>query len=83
VKRSGRDESVWVAIHMFMEAILGISLHSYPYLKLAKPLCLFYYCLCLLFNKIENYLEMRGFGGRRRVAGSRGRDGPMYAHMNK
>jgi hypothetical protein len=36
---------------MCMEAILGISLCSYPYLKPAKMLCLSYYCLCLLFNK--------------------------------
>jgi hypothetical protein len=36
-----------------MEAIVGISLYSYPYVKLAKMLCLSYYCLCLLFNKIE------------------------------
>jgi hypothetical protein len=36
-----------------MEAMLGISLYSYPYLKLEKMLCLSYYCLCLLFNKIE------------------------------
>jgi hypothetical protein len=35
-----------------MEAMLGISLYSYPYLKLAKTLCLSYYCFCLLFNKI-------------------------------
>jgi hypothetical protein len=35
-----------------MEAMLGISLYSYPYLKLAKTLCLFYYHLCFLFNKI-------------------------------
>jgi hypothetical protein len=26
VKRSGRDEPMWVTIHMYMEAILGISL---------------------------------------------------------
>jgi hypothetical protein len=52
VKRSGRDESIWVVIHMCMEAMLGISLYSYLYLKLAKMLCLSYYCLCLLFNKI-------------------------------
>jgi hypothetical protein len=36
MKRSGRDESIWVVIHMCMEAMLGISLYSYPYLKLAK-----------------------------------------------
>jgi hypothetical protein len=35
-----------------MDAMLGIYLYSYPYLKLAKILCLSYYCLCLLFNKI-------------------------------
>jgi hypothetical protein len=52
VKRSGRNEPIWVVIHMGMEAMLGISLYSYPYLKLAKMLCLSYYCLCLLINKI-------------------------------
>jgi hypothetical protein len=36
VKRSGRDEPIWVAIHMCMEAMLGIFPYSYPYLKLAK-----------------------------------------------
>jgi hypothetical protein len=43
VKRSGRDEPVWVAIHKCMEATLRISLHRYLYLKLAKTLCLSYY----------------------------------------
>jgi hypothetical protein len=43
---------MWVAIHMCMEAMLGISLHSYPYLKLAKTLCLSYSLLYFLFNKI-------------------------------
>jgi hypothetical protein len=52
VKRSGKDEPIQVVIHMCMEAMLGISLYSYPYLKPGKMLCLFYYCLCLLFNKI-------------------------------
>jgi hypothetical protein len=28
VKRSGRDEPIQVAVHMFMEAILGISLYK-------------------------------------------------------
>jgi hypothetical protein len=51
MKRSGRDEPIWVVIHMCMKAMLGISLYSYPYVKLAKMLCLSYYCLCLLFNK--------------------------------
>jgi hypothetical protein len=29
VKRSGRDEPVWVIIHMCMEATIGISLYSH------------------------------------------------------
>jgi hypothetical protein len=52
VKRSGRHESIRVVIHLCMEAMLGISLHSYPYLKLAKTLCL-YYCSSLLFKTGE------------------------------
>jgi hypothetical protein len=52
VKRSGRDEPMWAAIHKCMEATLGLSLYSYLYLKLAKPLRLSYYLLCYLFNKI-------------------------------
>jgi hypothetical protein len=39
---------MWVAMHKCMEAMLGISLHSYLYLKLAKMLCLSGF----LFNKI-------------------------------
>jgi hypothetical protein len=33
VKRSGRDESIRVVIHMYIEAMLEISLYSYPYLN--------------------------------------------------
>jgi hypothetical protein len=55
-----RDEPMWVAIHMCMEATLGISLYSYHYLKLAKTLCLSYYLLCFLFNKIG---EQEGWTG--------------------
>jgi hypothetical protein len=29
VKRSGRDEPVWVVIYMYMEAMLRISLYNY------------------------------------------------------
>jgi hypothetical protein len=57
VKGSGRDEPMWVAIHMWMEAMIGISLYSYLYLKLAKMLFLSYYPLCFLLNKI---LEQEG-----------------------
>jgi hypothetical protein len=60
VKRSGRDEPMWVAIHKCMEAMLGISLHSYLYLKLAKALCLSYY----LFNKIGEQEGAQKWGER-------------------
>jgi hypothetical protein len=52
MKRSARNESIWIVIHMCMEAMKGISLYSYLYLKLANMLCLSYYLLCFLFNKI-------------------------------
>jgi hypothetical protein len=51
VNMSGRDEPMWVVIHTCLEAMLGLLLYSYLYLKLAKMLCLFYYVLCFLFNK--------------------------------
>jgi hypothetical protein len=50
--RFGRDEPIRVAMHMCMPAMLGISLYSYLYLKEAKRLCLSYYLLCFLVNKI-------------------------------
>jgi hypothetical protein len=68
VKRFGRDEPMWVVIHMCMEAMLGISLYSYLYLKLAKMLCLSYYLLCFLFNKIG---EQEGGTGLARNLGGR------------
>jgi hypothetical protein len=65
---------------MYMKAMLGISLYTQLYLKLAKILCLSYYLLHFLFNKIGEEgqnrfcLEVRGMKGRR--AG--GRCGPNY-----
>jgi hypothetical protein len=44
---------MWVVIHTCMETTQGISLHSYPYLKLAKTPCFSYYLLCLFFYKIR------------------------------
>jgi hypothetical protein len=46
VKRSGRNEPMWVTMYMCIKATLGISLYSYLYLKLAKTFS--YY----LLNKI-------------------------------
>jgi hypothetical protein len=74
VKRSGRDEPMWIVIHMCMEAMLRISLYSYLYLKQAKMLC-FSYLLCFFFNKIGQKL---GVGvGVRKVAQT------MYTHVSK
>jgi hypothetical protein len=33
VKRSGRDESIWVVTHLCMEAMLAVSLYSCSYLN--------------------------------------------------
>jgi hypothetical protein len=61
-----------------MEAMLGISLHCYPYLKLAKMLCFSYYCLCLLFNKTREKGEQvlpgsEGDWGEKKGVGGRGK----------
>jgi hypothetical protein len=66
MKGSGRNESMWVAIHKCMEAMLGISLYNYLYPKLAKSICLSYYLLCFLFNKIR---EQEGGTGSARKRG--------------
>jgi hypothetical protein len=58
---------MWVAIHMYMEATLGISLNNCLYLILAKMLYLSYYLSCFIFNKIcykrmEQVLPGSGMG---------------------
>jgi hypothetical protein len=72
VKRSGRNEPVWVAIHKCMEAMLGISLYSCLYLKLAKTLCFSYYILCFLFNKIGEQKGRTGSAPKLGVEGDGG-----------
>jgi hypothetical protein len=83
VQRSGRDESILAVIHMRMEAMLGISLYSYPYLKLAKTLS---FLLLLMSSLQQNWRrgqnrfcleakEMVG-RGRGRGRGAGGRNGP-------
>jgi hypothetical protein len=90
MKRCGRDESIQVVIHVGMEATLGISLYSCPYLKLAKMLYLSYYCLCLLFSKTgeegrKGSAWKQGEWGREGRGGEQGGEmaQTMYAHMNK
>jgi hypothetical protein len=60
VKRSGRDEPVWVAIYKCMEATRGISLYSSLF-QTSKTLYLSYHLLCFLFNKIR---EQKGGIGK-------------------
>jgi hypothetical protein len=66
VKRSGRDEPMWVIVHKCIETTLGIFLYSCLYLKLAKMLCLSYFLLCFLSNKIR---EQEGGTGSDRKRG--------------
>jgi hypothetical protein len=77
VKKSGSNESVRVVKHLCLEAMLGISLYSYPYLNQQKC-CLSYYCLCLLFNKIGEKVRTGsawkwGWWGHRQQVGDRGK----------
>jgi hypothetical protein len=83
VKRSGRDEPMWVVIHKCMEAMPGICLYSYLYPKLAKMLCPSYYLLCFLFNKIGAQEGERGSARKRgwEVVKEVGRT--MYTHVSK
>jgi hypothetical protein len=64
-----------------MDEMLGISLHSLLYLKLGKILCLSYYLLCFLFNKIR---EQEG-GTRSAQNWELGGEvaQTMYTHVNK
>jgi hypothetical protein len=82
VRRSGRGEPMWVAIHKCMETMLGISLYSYLHLKLAKMLCLSYYLLFFSSTKSENKgaeqvlpRSGRGGGGPNHVY-------TMFTHIN-
>jgi hypothetical protein len=54
VKRSGRDEPIWVVIHIYMETTQGIALCSYLYLKIAKMPCFSYYLVFFSSTKSEN-----------------------------
>jgi hypothetical protein len=87
VKRSGRDEPVQVVIHMCMEAMLGISLYSYPYLKLAKMLSFLLSLMSSLqqnWRRGQNRGSLGGEGKGHGEQGAKGRYGPTkYTQMNK
>jgi hypothetical protein len=53
VKKSGRDEPRWVSIYKCMEAMLGISLYSCLYLKLAKNTVSFLLSFMFSLQQIE------------------------------
>jgi hypothetical protein len=69
VKRSGRDKPVWAAIHMRMEAMLGISLYSYLYLKPAKTLYIFI-IISYVFSSTKS--EKRGTGSTQKQVEGQG-----------
>jgi hypothetical protein len=71
---------------MCIEAMLGISLYSYPHLKLAKMLCFHIIAYVFLSTKLKKRVEQvlagrdRGWGkkgaGRGGGRGEGGRNGP-------
>jgi hypothetical protein len=71
---------MWVAIHICMETTQSISLYSYPYLKLTKMPCFFYYILWFFFYKIG---EKEGRTGSAKRQGKRKVVQIMYIHVNK
>jgi hypothetical protein len=78
MKRSGRNEPVWVAIYICMEAMIGICLYSYLYLKLAKTvfLIIFYVFLKQIWRtRVQN--PGNRVGGWGEVAQT------MYTHVSK
>jgi hypothetical protein len=80
VKRSGKDEPMWVTIHKSMEAMPGIPLYSYLYLKGTTTLCLCYYLLGYLFNKIGE--QEGGIGSAWKREGGEVAQ-TMYTHVSK
>jgi hypothetical protein len=76
VKRSGRNEPISAVIYMCMEAMLGISLYSYLYFKLAKTTGLSYY----LFAFSSTKLEKRQNRFCLEVREEEGRGSPNYVH---
>jgi hypothetical protein len=83
---------MWVVIHMCMEAMLGISLYSYLYLKLAKTLCRYVFLIISYVfsstkseNKREEQVLPPEGGGEAGVWGRQQGEmsQTMYTHMNK
>jgi hypothetical protein len=80
VKRSGRDEPIRVIIHMCMEAMLGSSLYSYLYLKLAKTLSFLLLLMSYLqqnWRRGQNRFCLEAWGVRGERVGMGGLGGEM------
>jgi hypothetical protein len=54
VNRSGREEPIWVVIHIYMEVTQGIPLYSYLHLKLAKLYAFLFILYVFSSTKSEN-----------------------------
>jgi hypothetical protein len=79
MKRSGRDEPMWVAIHTCMEAKLGISLHSCIDLKLGKML---FFLLSLMFALQQNQRKRGWYRFCLKVVRGKGEVAQtMYTHV--
>jgi hypothetical protein len=69
-----------------MGAMLGTSLYSCPYLKLAKMLFLSYCLLCFLFNEIREQEGSTGSAQKQGYVGGGAEGetgGSMYIHVSK
>jgi hypothetical protein len=77
LKRSARDELMWVAIHKYMEATLGISLYSYIYLKLEKQYV--FLSIAYVFSSTNSENKGRKWGRRNAEGGGT----TMYTHVSK
>jgi hypothetical protein len=78
VKRSGRNEPIWVAIHKCMEATLGISRYEYLYPKLAKMI---FFLISYVFSstKSDERVEWVLPGSKGLGEGAQ----TMYTHVSK
>jgi hypothetical protein len=61
VKRSGRDEPIWVVIHICMETTQVISPYSYLHLKLAKKKKLFFKSCVFILQQNQRTRGWNGF----------------------
>jgi hypothetical protein len=63
--------------------MLAVSLYSYLYFKLARTICLSYYLLCFLFNKIRKQEDRSGSAWKCVGVGSGEVAQTMNTHVSK